>query len=59
MKKRVTCIVLILTLLMTMLTGCGDEGRFSGMKKAEIIAEYEALETSYFEQTEQLVQTQN
>lgn len=59
MKKRITCVVLILTLLMTMLTGCGDEGRFSGMKKAEIINEYENLESAYNDLTEQLVQTQN
>lgn len=59
MKKKITCIVLILTLLMTMLTGCGDEGRFSGMKKSEIINEYENLESAYNDLTEQLVQTQN
>lgn len=59
MKKKATCMLLAMALVMTTLTGCGDEGRFSKMKKADIIAEYEALEKSYFEQTELLVETQN
>lgn len=59
MNKRATCLLLVITTLMTTLTGCGEEGRFSGMSKTDIIAEYEALEADYLAQTEQLVQTQN
>ena len=60
MKKKITCAVLIVALASTMLAGCGkDEGRFSGMKKSEVITEYESLESAYNDLTEQLVQTQN
>ena len=59
MKKRATCLILTIAMLMTMLTGCNNEGRFAGMSKADIITEYESLEKDYFSQTEQLVQTQN
>lgn len=59
MKKRLTCILLVLTLLITMLTGCDDGDRFSGMSKSDIIADYEALEISYIEQREELNKVQN
>lgn len=60
MRKKITSITLVIAMMMTTMTGCGDKsGRFSEMKKSEIVAEYESLEASYFEQTEQLVQVQN
>lgn len=60
MKKKITCAILITALASTMLAGCGKgDGKFSGMKKSEIITEYENLESAYNDLTEQLVQTQN
>lgn len=60
MKKKITCAILITALVSTMLAGCGKgDGKFSGMKKSEIITEYENLESAYNDLTEQLVQTQN
>lgn len=60
MKKRATCLLLAMTMIMTTLTGCsGGDDRFAGKSKADIIAEYQRLEADYLAQTEQLVQTQN
>lgn len=60
MKKKITCAILITALASAMLAGCGKgDGKFSGMKKSEIITEYENLESAYNDLTEQLVQTQN
>lgn len=59
MKKRMACLLLAITITVNTFTGCGDEGKFSGMSKSDIIAEYETLEADYLAQTDQLVQTQN
>lgn len=59
MKKRIISAALVVTLLASLLTGCGGDGsEISKMSKSKIVDKYNELYSEYTKQSEKLEQTQ-